>query len=262
MVVAMIDWGVGDYERTAAELEPAAWAVVDRAALRPGEVVVDLACGTGNAALIAAARGARVIGVDAAPRLLDVARERARASGVEIDFRRGDLLDIPVADGAAEIVISVFGVIFAADPGAALADIGRVMTPHGRVLLSAWVPAGPIDAMLTAMGRVLGRVTQSPPPKRFPWSDATAVGRLASAAGLRLESTTSAELAIRGSSPEAYVAAGQEHPMALSVRPLLQQAGAEMEVQDAMTKVLRDANEDPDAFLVHSPYVIHELRAF
>jgi SAM-dependent methyltransferase len=257
----MVDWGAGNYERVAAELEPAARAVVDRAALRPGEQVIDLACGTGNAALIAAARGARVVGVDAAPRLLAVARERARANGIEIDFRHGDLLGLPVADGAAEVVISVFGVIFAVDPAQALAEVRRIVTPRGRVLLSAWVPAGPINAMLGAMGRVLSRVTQSSPPKRFPWADETAVGRLASAVGLAVESTTPATLAIRDVSPEAYVAAGREHPVALSVRPVLQQADAETEVQDAMTAVLRDANEDPGAFLVHSPYVIHELRA-
>jgi hypothetical protein len=57
------------------------------------------------------------------------------------------------------------------------------------------------------------------------------------------------------------LAAGREHPTTLAVRPVLQQAGAEIEVQDAMTAVLREANEDPHAFLVHSPYVVHELHA-
>jgi SAM-dependent methyltransferase len=257
----MVDWGAGNYERVAAELEPAAAVVVDRAALRPGEDVIDLACGTGNGALLAASRGARVVGIDGAPRLLDVARQRARASGLEIDFREGDLLDLPVADAAAGVVISVFGVIFATDPARAFGEIRRVVSSGGRVLLSAWVPAGPIDAMLVAMGRVLGRVAQSPPPKRFPWADETAVARLAGGAGLTLESSTPAELAIRAGSPEEYVIAGREHPMALAARRVLQQAGAEKEVKDAMTSVLRDANEDPNAFLVHSPYVIHELRA-
>jgi SAM-dependent methyltransferase len=256
----MVDWGAGNYETAAAELEPVALAVVERAKLRSGEEVIDLACGTGNAALVAASRGARVVGVDAAPRLLEVARERARASQVDIDLREGDLLDLPVADGAADVVISVFGVIFATQPGAALAEIRRIVNSRGRVIISAWVPAGPIDAMLGAMGRILSRVTQSPPPKRFPWSDPVAVGRLASAAGLSVQSTTPAELAIHASSPEAYVAAGREHPMALYVQPLLRQVGAETEVQEAMTAVLREANEDPSAFLAHSPYVIHELH--
>jgi SAM-dependent methyltransferase len=260
MILAVVDWGAGSYEKTAAELEPVARVVVDRARLRPGEDVIDLACGTGNAALLAAARGARVIGLDTAPRLLEVARERAAAQGVDVDFHEGDLLDLPVADGAADVVLSVFGVIFAPDPAGALREIARILRSTGRVLLSAWLPAGPIDAMLAAMGRVVGRVTTQPPPRRFPWSDPAALGPLASAAGLTLEVTTSAELAIRDSSPEAYIAAGREHPMALAVRPIVQRAGAEAEIEAAMTAVLREANEDPDGFLVHSPYVVHELR--
>lgn len=234
---------------------------MELAAVTAGEQVVDLACGTGNAALLAAARGASVVGVDAAPRLLDVAGERAQAHGVKLDLREGDLLALPVDDASADTVVSVFGVIFAADPARALREIARVLRPDGRALLSAWVPAGPIDGMLTAMGRIVGRITQAPPPRRFAWSDPAAVAVLAAETGLVLERTTSGELPIQGRSPEAYVAAGQDHPMALAVRPLVQQAGAEAEVRAAMTEVLRKANEDPDGFLVHSPYVVHELRA-
>jgi hypothetical protein len=71
----------------------------------------------------------------------------------------------------------------------------------------------------------------------------------------------SGELAIRDSSPEAYIEAGQQHPMSLSVRPVLERAGAAAEARPAMTAVLREANEDRDGFLVHSPYVVHELPA-
>jgi hypothetical protein len=95
---------------------------------------------------------------------------------------------------------------------------------------------------------------------RFAWSDATAVGRLAAEAGLSLEATTPGQLAIRATSPEAYILAGQEHPMALAARQSVQQPEVETEVQQAMTAVLRAANEDAAAFLVHSPYVVHGLR--
>ena len=111
------------------------------------------------------------------------------------------------------------------------------------------------------MGRIVGRIAQAPPPQRFPWSDPAALGPLAAGQGLALEATTTAQLTIRGSSPEAYVLAGQEHPMALAVRPVIERAGARAEVQEAMTAVLREANEDSERFLVHSPYVVHELHA-
>jgi SAM-dependent methyltransferase len=257
----MVDWGAGRYETTAAELEPVAHAVVDKAGLAPGDEVVDLGCGTGNAALIAASRGAQVIGVDAAPRLLEVARERAQTEGVVLDLREGDLLALPVDDAAADVVVSVFGVIFAPDPAQALQEIARVLRPGGRALVSAWIPAGPIDALLGAMGRVVHRVTEAPARPRFAWHDPDTVRPLAVAAGLELEATTPSELPIRASSPESYVAAGQEHPMARAVRPVVERAGAEDEIRQAMTAVLREANEDPDGFLIHSPYVVHELRA-
>lgn len=257
----MVDWGAGRYETTAAELEPVAEAVVERARISAGEDVVDLACGTGNAALLAAACGARVIGVDGAPRLLEVARERAQARGCVLDLREGDLSALPVDDDAADVVVSVFGVIFAQDPAQAMREVARMLRPDGRALLTAWIPAGPIDAMLAAMGRIMGRVTSAPPPKRIQWADPHVIAGLADDAGLVVDETTRAELPIRAASPEAYIAAGQEHPVALAMLPVIERAGVGDEVREAMTTVLRKANEDPDGFLVHSPYVVHELRA-
>jgi SAM-dependent methyltransferase len=256
----LVDWDAGRYETTAAELAPVAEAVVARAGISADRDVVDIACGTGNAALLAAARGARVIGVDGAARLLEVARERAELQGVAVDLRQGDLLALPVDEASADVVLSVFGVIFAQDPAGALREIARVMRPDGRALVTAWIPAGPIDAMLSAMGRIVARVTSRPPPERFPWADARAVGTIAAEAHLILEDTIRAELPIRAASPEAYIAAGAEHPMALAFRPVAEQADVEDEIRDAMTAVLRKANEDPGGFLVHSPYVVHELR--
>ena len=107
--------------------------------------------------------------------------------------------------------------------------------------------------MIAVLGRILGRVSGSPAPRRFAWFDGAQCCRIASGAGLALTSTTAGELEIRDSSPAAYVAGGQEVPIALAVAPALERAGAEAEARDAMTEVLRDANEDPGAFLIHSP---------
>ena len=257
----MVDWGAGQYETTAAELAPVAEAVVRLANISAGADVVDVACGTGNAALLAAVRGARVVGVDRAARLLEVARERAKADAAAVDLRQGDLLDLPVDDQAADVVLSIFGVIFAQDPAQALREIARIMRPEACAFITAWIPAGPIDSMLAAMGRIVARVTGRPPPNRFPWADADALAATAAEVGLVLDGQHSrASWPIRAASVEAYIAAGEEHPMALAVRPVAEQGGVGDEIRDAMTAVLREANEDPDRFLVHSPYVVHVLR--
>jgi len=256
----VVDWSAGTYETTAAELAPVAEALVERAGIRAGDDVVDVACGTGNAALLAAARGARVVGVDGAARLLDVARERAAAQGVEVDWREGDLEALPVGDAAADVVLSVFGVIFAGDPAAGLREVARILRPGGRAFVTAWVPAGPIDAMLAAVGRIMARVAPGPPGPRFAWFDPEALTPVARDAGLAPVATQRAELAIRAESPEAYVAAGREHPITVAMLPAIERAGVAGEIRDTMVGILRDANEDGSGFLVHSPYVVHELR--
>jgi ubiquinone/menaquinone biosynthesis C-methylase UbiE len=153
-----VDWGLGKYEHTAAQLLPAARVVVERAAPVEGELVVDVGCGTGNAALLAAGRGARVLGVDPASRLLEVAREQAAAQGLEVTFAAGEAGSLPVEDGAVDVVLSVFGVIFASDVSAAAAEIARVSAPAGRILLSAWVPEGAIHEDAAALGGALRAV--------------------------------------------------------------------------------------------------------
>src|SRR5262249_38420696 len=141
---ATFDWGLGNYERTAGQLAPAARTVVEVAAPVAGEHAVDVGTGTGNGALLAAARGARTTGVDPAPRLLEVARGRAASAGLDITFAPGDAASLPLGDGEADAVFSVFGVIFAPDPAAAAAELARVTAPAGRIVFSAWLPEGAI----------------------------------------------------------------------------------------------------------------------
>jgi len=124
-----LDWSLGRYERIAEQFLPAARVLVESAAPGPGERVVDVGCGTGNAALLAAALGARVIGVDPASRLLEVAREDAAARGLDAEFAVGDAAELPLDDGSADLVVSVFGVIFAPDAAAAVAELARVTPP-------------------------------------------------------------------------------------------------------------------------------------
>ena len=140
-----MEWGQGRYERVAAQLLPAAEVVVERAAIDPAERVVDVGCGTGNAALLAAERGAPVTGVDPAQRLLDVAAAEASERGLDASFVVGEAASIPLPDASADVVLSVFGAIFAPDPRAAADEMVRVLAPEGRLLLAAWIPEGAIS---------------------------------------------------------------------------------------------------------------------
>ena len=152
---------MGRYEQTAAELAPVAEHVISLADLKRGEVVVDLATGTGNAALLAARLGAVVTGLDAAPRLIDVARGRAAIENVEASFVVGDLEALPFDDCSFDVALSVFGLIFAGDASRAFDEMIRVLRPSGRALFSVWVPAGPIDAMVGTFGRAIAAATGS-----------------------------------------------------------------------------------------------------
>jgi SAM-dependent methyltransferase len=255
----MIDWGLGRYEQTAAELEPVAEHVVSLAGLRPGERVVDLATGTGNAALLAARAGAVVTGLDAASRLIDVARERAASDGVDASFVVGDLGSLPFEDGSFDVALSVFGLIFAPDPSRAFAEMLRVLEPDGRAVFSVWVPAGPIDAMVGTLGRAMAAATAST-PSRFAWHDPEVVSELAARHGARAR-IHEGTLTITAESAESYFDANERsHPMSLVSRPVLERAGSYGDVREQALAILREGNEAPEGFRVSSPYRVIEIN--
>ncbi|WP_460915759.1 class I SAM-dependent methyltransferase [Plantactinospora veratri] len=172
----------------ARRLMPVAEAVVAAAAIRPDDRVVDVATGTGNAAILAAQRGARSIGVDLEPALLELARRRAVDDGLVVDWQVGDASRLPLPDDSADVVLSVFGVMYANDHEAAARELRRVCAPSARVLLAAWTPG----SLMPAMGQVLGGYLPPPPAGGAPpsrWGDRTLVGHLLAAADLRITST-------------------------------------------------------------------------
>ncbi len=256
------DWSVGRYETFAAELEPAAERLVELAAPAAGERVLDLGTGTGNAALAAARRGSCVTGVDSAPRLLEVARSRAAAEELEIGFVAGDLLEPPLPAGSCELALSAFAVIFVPDPQRALDAIARVLGPGGRALLTAWVPRGPIDAILGVFARAVAEASGRQAPARFPWHEPDAVAGLAGAHGAEVLAYDE-QLQINASSPQQYLELGErDHPLSPARREPLERAGTYAATCERALAVLEDANEDPAGFRVHSPYRVIELRGF
>lgn len=258
--MSAVDWGIGRYEVTAAQLEPAARALVDHAAPQPGEHVVDVGCGTGTAALLAAGRGARVTGVDPAARLLDVARAEAAARGLDAKFALGDAAALPLADGEAAVVLSAFGVIFATDPAAAAAEMARVTAPGGRILLSAWNPSGAVQRAARAAGEAIRDALGTPPgPPPFPWHERAGLAELFAPHGFEV-AVQEERLAFTAPSPTAYVDQQAEHPLAVAAQAMLGPRGESEALRARLVALYEEANEDPGAFRVTSTYVVATAR--
>jgi SAM-dependent methyltransferase len=132
-------------------LAPMAAEVVRRAALRAGETVLDVGTGTGTAAALARGDGRRIIGLDAAPGMLEIARRHAP----DVEFLDADFLDIPLPDGAADVVTAVHALLFADDREAALREWRRVARSGGRLSLSVPGPGSVVPA--TVFGAVYDR---------------------------------------------------------------------------------------------------------
>jgi SAM-dependent methyltransferase len=152
-------WALGDFARAAAEQVLVAGLLCRAVEIHPGERVLDVAAGSGNAALAAARRGAAVIATDFVPQLLQAAAQRAQAEGLTLQTQQADAQRLPFADGAFDVVLSTFGVMFAPDQSRAAAELLRVCRPGGRIGLTAWTP----HSVMAAMQAAAARFAPSPP---------------------------------------------------------------------------------------------------
>ena len=133
-------WSSGDFNEIARQTMMVAEDICRVADPRPMQTVLDVACGSGNVALIAARRYCMVAGIDIAANLIDRARMRAAAEGSQVDFRVADAQDLPYPDASFDVVTSVFGVMFAPDQEKAAAEMLRVCKPGGRIVMANWMP--------------------------------------------------------------------------------------------------------------------------
>ena len=157
-----IVWEKGDFGAVAPLIWEVGEDVVRRVGVNEGEQVLDVACGTGNAAIRAAQRGARVTGLDIVPGLLEQGRALARDEGVEVEFVEGDAEAMPFGDGSFDVVLSTFGCMFAPDHERMALEIARVLKPGGRIGLASWAPEGSTGQFFAITAKHM-----PPPPDGF-----------------------------------------------------------------------------------------------
>jgi SAM-dependent methyltransferase len=173
---ARFTWSQGDFARAGAEQVIVGELLCRAIDIHPGERVLDVAAGSGNAALAAARRGAKVTATDFVPHLLETAARRAGAEGLDLETQEADAQALPFPDGAFDVVLSTFGVMFAPDQAGAAAELLRVCRPGGRIGLTAWTPA----SVMAATQAIAAKYAPARPGARSPmeWGTEARVGEL------------------------------------------------------------------------------------
>ena len=156
---ARATWAAGDFDSVVPFIWEAGTAAAEAAGCGPGDRVLDIAAGSGNAAIQAAMRGADVVASDLTPELFEPGRRRAADNGVELEWVEADAEALPFEDASFDVALSTFGIMFAPLQSVAAAEMARVVKPGGRIALCSWRPAGFIGEMFGTIARFM-----SPPP--------------------------------------------------------------------------------------------------
>ncbi|MBA4169592.1 MAG: class I SAM-dependent methyltransferase [Chloroflexi bacterium] len=171
-------WALGDYPAVASEIIPSLGPIlVNATGVKAGDRVLDVAAGSGNAAIPAALTGASVVAADLTPELFDIGRQDAAERGVALDWREADAEALPFDDGEFDAVLSCVGVMFAPHHQASADELVRVTRPGGTIGLLSWTPEGFIGQMFAAMKPY----APPPPPGAQPpplWGDEAHVREL------------------------------------------------------------------------------------
>jgi ubiquinone/menaquinone biosynthesis C-methylase UbiE len=158
-------WAAGDYASVAEVIDDAPPRdLLAHAVVAPGHEVLDVAAGTGNIAIPAAAIGARTVGLDLTPELFETARRRAAEQGVDVEWVEGDAEDLPFEDESFDRVLSAFGVMFAPRHEVVARELARVCRPGGRIGLVNWTP----DSFIGQLFKTIAGYVPPPAGLRSP----------------------------------------------------------------------------------------------
>ena len=191
-------WTLGDYARIAELIAAMGPALVHAARVGPGQRVLDVGAGTGNATLPAAATGADVVGTDIAPELMAVGEREAKEQGLDITWHVADAQRLPYPDASFDAVLSAVGAMFAPDHEATARELLRVCRPGGTIAMANWTPDGEVGRYFAILARY---APSHPGPPPTAWGDPATVERLLSPATVTT-TTSRLRLAFTGTPAE------------------------------------------------------------
>ncbi len=168
----MSSWTAGNYDRFSRYMESGAREFYERLTIAPGAQLLDVACGSGQLALMAAEDGIRVTGVDIAGNLIERARARANAEGLRVRFEEADAEALPFEDASFDVVVSLIGGMFAPQPQLVAQELLRVCVPGGTIAMANWTPQGFVGQLFKAVSQF---VAPTGTPSPVLWGDEATV---------------------------------------------------------------------------------------
>ena len=249
-------WTAGNFGAVAERIAQPSLDLLDEIGIEVGTRLLDVACGTGNAAVPAAQRGAGVTGLDLTPKLLEHARNRAAKAGVEIELIGGDAEELPFEDDTYDRVISVFGAMFAPDHRRAAGELLRVCRPGGAAGVCAWTPQG----LNGRLFEVLADHLPPPPEGLLPpvlWGEENHVRELLGGSGGKV-STERRSVTFEDESAERWLAFGERNlgPIVMA-KAALEPQGRWEEARGDLVSLYEGFNENRDGSMrVQAEYLM------
>ena len=248
-------WSSGDYASAMHVIQTVGPGAVEAAGVTGDDVVLDVACGNGNATIPAAKTGAKVTGIDITPSLIEAGKAAASEAGVDIEWIEGDAQKLPFDDESFDVVTSVFGCMFVPDQRAEAQEIARVLKPGGRLAIAAWTPEGNVGKMFITTAK-----HRPPPPEGFRppilWGNEDHVRSLFEGTGVDLDiEHTSVEF--KADSVEDYFAEMERDlpPIAAS-KELLEPEGKWEPLKEDLLQLYKESNEADEGWSSSNEYLL------
>jgi SAM-dependent methyltransferase len=247
-------WSAGDYPSAMHVIASVGPRTVEAAGVSGKDVVLDVACGSGNATIPAAKTGATTTGLDITPELIEAGKQNAADVGVEIEWVEGDAQDLPFADASFDAVLSVFGCMFAPDHRKTAAELARVLKPGGRMAVAAWRPEGNVGRMFSTIASHMPAPPEGfqPPPL---WGKEDHVREIFEGSGLELqfEPTT---VEFTADSPSAFLEEMERDLPPIAMAKANLEPGKWDALRSDLQTLYTETNESGSAFSAPQEYVL------